>query len=619
MQYRKEIDGLRALAVLPVVLFHAGFDWVGGGYIGVDVFFVISGYLITSIIFSEMAAGHFTIIGFYERRVRRILPALFLVTIACIPLAWTWMLSNQLEDFAKSVLAVALFASNILFWRQSDYFAAASDEMPLLHTWTLAVEEQFYVVFPIFILLTWRLGTRRLIWLIAFIALFSLGLAEYGSWNYPSASYYLAPTRAWELMLGALAAFAWMNARLRILGRGPLAELISSAGLALIVFSVFAYGPYTRIPGLYALAPTIGAVLVILFATQHTIAGRLLSWPPFVGGGLISYSIYLWHLPLFAFARIRTTEAPGNGLMVMLILATLALGYATWRWIEMPFRDRKNFSRNKVFSAAAVVTSSLIAMSFAGIATNGFEMRMPERVRAELSIIEYHAKRIAGDCNIERDYRAPETSCILGDHNATPSVALWGDSHAEMHTEALGNAIGRLGKSARQFTADACLPFSGVRTAGAAVNVDCVRQTALVKDYLLHHPDIETVIFAARWTAYLAHAKFDNGEGGVFDDRMYGVPLKLVGSEEERQEAIRNIIKRGVKEFLEAGKRVVLVYPVPEAGWNIPQMAAKKMSLSKEPIGDISTDYERQKVRNAMATAALDSIGEHPRLLAYPA
>jgi peptidoglycan/LPS O-acetylase OafA/YrhL len=229
LEYRREIDGLRALAVVPVILFHAGFGWVRGGYVGVDVFFVISGYLITSIIVSEKNAGRFTLRGFYERRARRILPALFLVTIACIIPAWFWMLSNQLELFAESVLAVALFTSNILFWRKSDYFAPAVEDMPLLHTWTLAVEEQFYVVFPLFVLMIWKLGHRWLVGAIALVAVLSFAIAEYTSHTHPSAAFYFSQMRAWELMLGALAAFAWMDKRVPDLPGDALAQLLAIA------------------------------------------------------------------------------------------------------------------------------------------------------------------------------------------------------------------------------------------------------------------------------------------------------------------------------------------------------------------------------------------------------
>jgi peptidoglycan/LPS O-acetylase OafA/YrhL len=201
MKYRAEIDGLRALAVLPVILFHAGFEWFSGGFVGVDVFFVISGYLITTIIISEMADGKFSIINFYERRARRILPALFFVMAACLPFAWFWLAPTHLKNFGQSLAAVSTFSSNILFWWESGYFDTAAELKPLLHTWSLAVEEQFYLLFPLLLMITWRLGVRWILTLLALLFLCSLALAHWGAYNYPTASFYMLPTRGWELSL----------------------------------------------------------------------------------------------------------------------------------------------------------------------------------------------------------------------------------------------------------------------------------------------------------------------------------------------------------------------------------------------------------------------------------
>ena len=207
MKYRGEIDGLRALAVVPVMLFHAGFELFGGGFVGVDVFFVISGYLITTILIEDIENKRFSIINFYERRARRILPALFFVIFACIPFAWMWMDLSQMRDFSQSLVALSLFASNILFWTESGYFAGAAEEKPLLHTWSLAVEEQYYLLFPIFLILAWRFGKNRVFWIIVFMSALSLLLSEWGWRNDAIANFYLAPTRAWELFAGSIAAF----------------------------------------------------------------------------------------------------------------------------------------------------------------------------------------------------------------------------------------------------------------------------------------------------------------------------------------------------------------------------------------------------------------------------
>ena len=348
MKYRAEIDGLRALAVVPVILYHAGFELFSGGFVGVDVFFVISGYLITTILIEDIENKRFSIVNFYERRARRILPALFFVMLVCIPFAWMWMLPSQIKDFSQSLVAMSLFASNILFWRESGYFDAATKEKPLLHTWSLAVEEQYYVLFPIFLILAWRFGKNRVFWMIVVMAAISLLLSEWGWRNRASANFYLAPTRAWELFAGSIAAFIVQKQGVQT------NNSLALVGLAAIVFSIFHFDESTPFPSVYALVPVLGVVLLVLYADKETFAAKLLSNKVFVGFGLISYSAYLWHQPLFAFARIRSFENPSLLLMSALSIFSIVLAYFSWRFIEKPFRNNKKIKRGKIFHASIV-------------------------------------------------------------------------------------------------------------------------------------------------------------------------------------------------------------------------------------------------------------------------
>lgn len=370
--YRREIDGLRALAVLPVILYHAGFAWIPGGFVGVDVFFVISGYLITSIIVNELETGRFTLAGFYERRARRILPALFLVLLVCLPIAWWLLLPAELMGFGKSLIAVAGFVSNILFWLQTDYFAATAEQIPLLHTWSLAVEEQYYLLFPLLLLLTWDLGKRWLLGLLVLIALLSFVWAEWLWRQSVEANFYLLPSRAWELMLGALAAFYLQKNRVE---QGTLAQIASLLGLGLLLVAIFGLHEGIPFPSLYALLPTLGAVLLIMFATPATWVGQWLGQRVLVGIGLISYSAYLWHQPLFVFARMQATEEPSAVFMAGLIVLTLLLAYASWRWVEQPFRERSRFTRQQIFAMAALGSVLLVVTGVWLVAAEG----LPER------------------------------------------------------------------------------------------------------------------------------------------------------------------------------------------------------------------------------------------------
>jgi peptidoglycan/LPS O-acetylase OafA/YrhL len=366
MKYRPEIDGLRALAVVPVILFHAGFELFSGGFVGVDVFFVISGYLITTILIGDIENQRFSLVNFYERRARRILPALFFVMFVCIPFAWMWMNSAQMKDFSQSLVAVILFASNILFWRETGYFDTAAEEKPLLHTWSLAVEEQYYMLFPIFLILAWRFGKNRVFWMIVVMAAISLLLSEWGWRNKATANFYLAPTRAWELFAGSISAFIVQKQGVQ--KNNALALL----GLLSIIFSVFFYDETTPFPSVYALVPVLGVVLLVLYADKETLVAKFLSTKVFVGIGLISYSAYLWHQPLFAFARILSEKDPTVLLMVALSMLSIALAYLSWRFIEKPFRRSEIVSRMHIFLASLIGMSFFLSVGLLGHFKDGY-------------------------------------------------------------------------------------------------------------------------------------------------------------------------------------------------------------------------------------------------------
>jgi peptidoglycan/LPS O-acetylase OafA/YrhL len=381
--YRPEIDGLRALAVVPVILFHAGFEAFSGGFVGVDVFFVISGYLITSIILAQKAAGTFSLLNFYERRARRILPALFLVMTVCVPFAWLWLLPRDMQDFAESVGAVSLFLSNHLFLSESGYFETAAELKPLLHTWSLAVEEQYYILFPLFLLIMWRFAKRWTVTTLALITILSFALAQWAAYNKPEAAFFLLPTRGWEIAIGALVAFYFVRYP-KLQTQRSVQEAGGLIGLLLILYAVFTYSKTTPFPSVYALAPTLGAALIIICTTPRTIVGRLLTTKAVIGMGLISYSAYLWHQPLFVFARYLNNSEPKPIFFLILICASIVLAFATWRYIELPFRDRTRFSRDQIFSYAIIGSICFIAFGLSGRFLNHtFENYWLSRVDAD--------------------------------------------------------------------------------------------------------------------------------------------------------------------------------------------------------------------------------------------
>lgn len=378
MIYRPEIDGLRALAVVPVILFHADFGAFGGGFVGVDVFFVLSGYLITSLLIADLQAGRFSLVDFYDRRARRILPALFVVLLASLPLAWISMTPAQLHEYFQSLAAVVFFVSNVLFWQQDGYFAQAAELKPLLHTWSLAVEEQFYIVFPLMLLALWRLGRHGLPWILLAMTLASFSLGVWATPAMPSASFYLIPTRAWELLAGALCALVLTRRQAAGLAP-PQSNLAAAVGLVGILAALVMFDPETPFPGHAAALPVLGTCLLILFAPTGSAVARLLALRPLVGLGLVSYSAYLWHQPLFATARLMSDAEPAPGLMLALSGLSLALAWVSWRLVERPFRHGARgraapllASRARLFGSAALVGGLLAAIGLGGHVTQGY-------------------------------------------------------------------------------------------------------------------------------------------------------------------------------------------------------------------------------------------------------
>ncbi|MCK5725218.1 MAG: acyltransferase [Thiotrichaceae bacterium] len=372
MKYRSEIDGLRAFAVVPVVLFHAGFTGLSGGFIGVDIFFVISGYLISSIILGELEKGTFTLTSFYERRARRILPALFFVLLVCLPFAWIYLFPSELIDFGKSLIAVPLFSSNFLFWQSSGYFAQDSESITLLHTWSLAVEEQFYVFFPLIMMVLWRFGTKVLFFFLAVIGVMSLAYTEIGWRNYPDANFFLIFSRAWELLIGVAVAFYLIFKRPSI--SLLTSQILSLIGLLAVVGSIVFLDKSYPFPSLYALIPTLGAAFIIAFCRSGTIVHSLLSNRVIVGIGLISYSTYLWHLPLFVYAKMILDE-PSLPIMALLASLSLLLGFISWRFVEKPFRDKNNYTRKQIFIASLVGSFVFILIGASLVYMQGAEFR----------------------------------------------------------------------------------------------------------------------------------------------------------------------------------------------------------------------------------------------------
>lgn len=499
MTYRREIDGLRAIAVMAVILFHAGFSFFSGGFVGVDVFFVISGYLITNILVTDLHNERFSLLGFYERRARRILPALLLVVAVSLVFAHAWMLPSRFVEFCESAIATVLFVANIYFWQTADYFDVMAEHKPLLHTWSLAVEEQFYVFFPIFLFFIWRYA-RRFLWpLLGFGAVVSLGLAEWAAGTSPTANFFLAPTRAWEFLVGSFCAY--LLRRGHVPNHGGLAAL----GLALLVVAIVAYDSQTPFPSLYALVPVGGTALIVLFGGAGTWVGALLSNRALVGIGLISYSAYLWHQPVFAFARIRALDDLDVLTKIALIGAVLALSYLSWRWVEEPFRRRRIgpiATPQQALGVSGASTAAIATVAGLGIAFPLAGSQLTSEQRYYASFLDYReTPEFAFQWRTGTCFYAPEdgsfeanfdiAACLATDGDK-PILLLMGDSYGAHLWRALDEAFQDY--TVLQATAAGCRPLVPYQGRPA-----CLDLVDYVFEEFLPNTRVDGVILAADW------------------------------------------------------------------------------------------------------------------------
>ena len=554
MKYRAEIDGLRAIAVVPVILFHAGFERLAGGFVGVDVFFVISGYLITSILLSEKERGIFSLVNFYHRRARRILPALFLVIVACVPFAWALMAPGNMTDFAKSVQTISIFGSNILFAQQANgYFAVASDFKPLLHTWSLAVEEQFYFLFPLFLLLTWRLDAKHLACVLSGIAIISFAAAQWGAVHSPAETFYLAHARAWELLLGGLLAVL-------LRGDGPIfvqsigipaKECAAAAGLALIGYAIFVFDRNTPYPGYFALAPTVGTSLVIVFGTAGTRVSQLLSTRFLVAAGRVSYSVYLWHQPVFVFYRLRNSEEPGTVQLFVLIMLSFALAFLTWRFVEMPFR-RGEVTR--AFSLG-VATIGATLFVFGTVSSRDLPWGPAIAVSARLaSSLTYPTLRTP--CNFTPTGVADIQFCLVGDKSALNKIALFGDSHTEALLPVMDEAGQELGLGIVHVTLGGCPGLLGVYVLYG--NVDPCHDLARRQFEYIRNNRIRKIFLASRWTLYT------DGDYGGKSMYYLATDRNSWRSKEMSRIAFLTGLERTIESYRQIDTEIVIVAQVPQ-------------------------------------------------------
>lgn len=447
LSYRAEIDGLRAIAVVSVILYHAqivlfGRDWFEGGFIGVDVFFVISGYLITRIILSELESkGSFSFLNFYERRARRILPMLFVVIFVSVPFAWQMLLPSDFVEFAESILASIFFGSNFFFYFSTTEYGADSALLkPFLHTWSLGVEEQFYLVFPILAIVAFRYFRKHFLTILVGLSLLSLQFAELMEVRNSDLNFYLPFSRFWELAVGSMLAYRELN--YKPLNKSFASKSLPMLGLYLIVYSILFFDAKTPHPSFHTLIPIIGVALIIGFASNDELVGKVLGSKAFVWIGLISYSAYMWHFPIFAFSRMG--KEPTNYDKFEWIALTFALSVLSYFLVEKSFRDSAKFSKNRFFITVGLFSVAVVVGSFSIVKYDGYGSRF-NLIASDAKQMQFYRKKYWDD--FSRFYNKKPNELIEFERTSKINVYVIGNSWAHD----IANAISYSDKYLVQF------------------------------------------------------------------------------------------------------------------------------------------------------------------------
>jgi peptidoglycan/LPS O-acetylase OafA/YrhL len=558
MGYRKDIDGLRAVAVLAVVFFHSQLPGFSGGFVGVDVFFVISGFLITGLIAEDCKAGRFSFLGFYFRRMRRILPALLCIYLATALLAASVLLPSDMAEFGRSLLSSATFVSNHFFFELADYFGGQAQQKPLLHTWSLSIEEQFYLVWPVLLLVLVRWGRGWLLYGVGIAGALSLAACALLVHQHREAAFFLAPFRAWELLLGA--SLALLPRHPQISARS--AQIAAGVGLSMIIGSIVLLNESQAFPGLLAVPACLGTALLIGVGMHNEpLVSRLLALRPAVAIGLISYSLYLWHWPLLAIARYRF-DRPLRWMELFCVLsASLLAAIATYRYVEQPAR-RMNLRLAPGLITAGVLSLGAIALIGRGIdKSRGWTFNLDPAIR-QLDRISRTKNNYRNGCSGAQTLARTDETCTFGPPRSSGSydMVIIGDSHADHYTPTMSVLARQAGLSGRQVSAGRCLVLIGYHemTGTPAQRAACRLLRDGMVEFVDKNPRLQVAVLAHHWSSYTGKTIWEDVE-----------PIFLFGSEHDQPSAERSleVLRQSLQQTIDfltgRGIHVLLMGEVP--------------------------------------------------------
>jgi peptidoglycan/LPS O-acetylase OafA/YrhL len=596
-KYRADIDGLRAVAVLPVLFFHAQFPGFAGGYVGVDIFYVISGYLITSVIAKDVLQGTFSFTSFYDRRIRRIFPALFGVLFFCIVAATILFTPNDLLTFAKSMIAMTFFASNIYFKRiarTDGYFDRTSESQVLLHTWSLSVEEQFYLFFPAALLLLAKWAKGRLAGWLIFLTTISFLINIWATHYKPVSAFYLLIPRAWELLMGALLAVKVIPPISSRVWR----EVAGLSGLVLIACAVFFFSKDTSFPGVNAMFPCLGAALII-YAGENgpSCAKSVLSFAPLVFIGVISYSLYLWHWPLIVFARYFSAGDLTNFQMTVALLISAVLAFISFEFIEGPFRGREStFSRRQIFSLGLAASMLSLAVGFAVYLHHGFPGRYNSATRQlilENTERKEDFQEICGNWRTEVRSMADIHFCTLGP-DTSRKIMFWGDSHVQqlyplirqLHDSGKFGDLGVL-----MAIANGCAPSEHLNAIEKGYHCDTFSHFAKIR---AEEADVDTVFIA--FNTWWAVNEF-------LCPSVDGQCVGTISVEQARRHVLQELAELSQKLTAE-GKKVIVSLPFPMYDKSIPDLEIRNAIFGRFGLAGVAKDITLPVMRDDISAMA---------------
>ena len=633
MNYRKDIDCLRGISVIAVILYHYKFDLLSGGYLGVDIFFVISGFLITSIILKEISTNKFSLINFYERRIRRLFPALIFVIFTTYFLFETILLEEELRKLLNSIFSTILFYANFFFQNSGSYFSPLNEQQPLLHTWSLSIEEQFYLFFPIFLFFFYK-RINLIFFITLFFAVLSISLSQLGGnlkFHYPyiednfhffaipQFAFYFTLTRIWEILAGCLLALFIFKKKKKF-----ESKFLVICGYFLIFISIIYFDKNTLHPSIITLIPIIGTLLILTYSSiKFNQNGFFIFFnnPILLNIGIISYSLYLWHQPIYQFFNRIYFIDTNIFIKILIIFLILILSFFSFKFVEQPFRNKKRINRKNIFIFYFVFTFIIISFSYYSFHIKDYSNKYSNLVSNISNHSDYYLNnKFICSTSAER-YISPENACILG-NNKKAKIALVGDSHLDLITLELEKKLISNNVSAYQFSYGGCVPSLNLKVFKDK-RYNCDEYFRDVLKQIKNKNDIEKILLFSRWSFNLKGERFNNQEGGLeIGDGHYFIPLDkdFLVEKNIRKKIILSNIEMFIKELVSLNKEIYIVTPTPEMGWEIPNNLARIVHYKKKI--DLETLSISKKVfneRNKEILSFLKDLKEKYNLkLIYP-